>query len=441
MSDKILLAINYQSKVYSFTFHKTNTLYEVKQFLNEKFQIPIEKQEFNEIKIKDDKLPLSTYNLGDFALLNLYKKETTKTPLHSSDSVYARELQERLWKEMSQNDQDEKNTDELITFSDSDLEETLQLSSLLEISPPPCLSKEETLKQFEGKFGTIHPQFSALSLDEFIEETKSSDKLKLIYLYSFSGGEIPDEFCQEGLCDAKVTVLINEHYEIWAGNLDEFEDEDDEDDLEDLLQIKDYPYLGIFSNTPNSRLVSVINKKWHNAENLFLILLDQHLKNHPMNHKNKGLLKKTSSVIIREQQDKDYEESMRRDQERERLYNLAKEYVQDNLLKKQQSIEKEKKMKEEIKKKFQNEPQTKDTIQFLFLNLNGEKVRRKFLPSETFETLFLFIEYLNEEEKVDFKLVCNYPLKEYQRNDQETNQKTLKELKLGQTMFLVRKND
>ncbi|KAJ3433090.1 fas-associated factor [Anaeramoeba flamelloides] len=478
MTESIQLTIKYGELSYDLSMKQSQTFNDVKAQLTDLLKIPIEQISFSEVKITDASLPLFIYDFGEEKELTLVqinnKEENEESGKNSSE--FAWELQQRLYQEeiSTQNNNintffnnntnnnnsnntnntnnTNNNTSNYVNESNNNSEnvqnadEILSLKELKEIAPP-TLGTGKFLKDFESKYGTDHVKFSELGFSEWRRKHKSTKHLKIIYLHQSKSGEMCENFINDILKDTAINVIISEHCTVWAGCADEMKYEDDLEELKEILGVEDqFPFFGIFSSGKPSILLEKFVYKYPSAGSIHNKILNLYFEcKNQTNSTNleqqlQNLKRRTSSLMIKLDQDREYNKTLELDREKLRLEKLVKEHLErkefeQNILKINQEKEIEKK-----KKKFETEPSGENTVQILFRSPKGEKIRRKFLPQDPFEYLFLYVEsVLTDIGK--FKLVQNYPMKEYFQTDEKTLKKTLKELDIQQSMFLIRNLD
>ncbi|KAJ3440774.1 fas-associated protein [Anaeramoeba flamelloides] len=453
----IRLTITFGSKIFELTFKENQCFGDVKRRLE-----PITKLSVSDMafvgKSFDDTLPISVYELGSFHKLELISKKSQsfkKSGFGRTNTELAMEIQQQLWQE----DQLSKKKSSLTQIGSKKIssskirikketekvkyaDEVMTLRELIEVAPP-SLGEKGFLEQFEEEFGTDHAEFSPLSFKSWFKRNRSSPKLKLVYFHEADAGEPCERFVKEILCDRTVKICIQEHFTFWAGTIDEIEYEEDLEDLEDLLDIKEgFPYLGVFSNGFNSTLIYRYAKNVPTPKNVFNKLLDLRTEYNPGTSlvPKQRLSRRTSSVLIKQKQDLEYEKSLLKDTERERILQLVRQQIDEEKLKETLQLEESERIKKLRIKQFEKEPSGENTVQVLFRSSQGEKILRKFLNSDQVIDLFKFVQYKFPDIS-EFKLVCRSPMIEYLRKDSKLMKKTLKEQGINQTMLLIRELD
>ncbi|KAJ3448055.1 fas-associated factor [Anaeramoeba flamelloides] len=450
----IRLTITFGSKIFELTFKENQCFSDVKRRLEPIAKLSVCDMSFVG-KSFDDTLPISVYELGAFHKLELISKKSQtfkKSGLFRTDNEIAMEIQQQLWQEdeiskkksaltkiptqkISSSKIRIKKETKKIQFGD----ETITLRELIEVAPP-SLGEKGYLEQFEEEFGTDHAEFSPLSFKSWFKRNRSSQKIKLVYFHEADAGEPCERFVKDILCDRSIRICIQEHFTFWAGTIDEIEYEEDLEDLEDLLDIKEgFPYLGVFSNGFNSTLIYRYTKTVPMPTEVFNKLLDLRTEYNPGTTfvPKQRLPRRTSSVLIKQKQDMEYQKSLLKDTERERILQLVREQIDEEKFKKALKLEKSERIKTLRIKQFEKEPTGENTIQVLFRSSQGEKILRKFLNSDQVIDLFKFVQYKFPDIS-KLKLVCRSPMIEYLRKDSKLMKKTLKEQGINQTMLLIR---
>ena len=271
--------------------------------------------------------------------------------------------------------------------------------------------------------------------------------LLLIYLHSPLHGKVP-EFLRKTLCNTRVLSLINQHrgngtLTCWGGSIHTA----DGANAKDSLQVSCFPFLSLVrvqpistSNRNNSQRSAVEERK---LEVLFRMegpalqtirpgTLHTHLSNSLVKYQAilseqaMRRIHRQQEVSLREEQDREYRETLEEDRRRERLKIEEQERKEEE---KRKKVEEEERVVNEKLNRLENarailarngegEPDAKDaSIKIAKVRImlpSGKKIQRRFLANDTIDTLraFLILHFHDNEVGIEnFQMSSNYPKK------------------------------
>ncbi|EGG23978.1 UAS domain-containing protein [Cavenderia fasciculata] len=282
---------------------------------------------------------------------------------------------------------------------------------------------EETRKfyhDFFGKYGNNHPNFRDSSYNEAVQFAKSRFKILLIYVHS---EKHPDaqSFCQEVLFTDSFTSYINENFVIWACDVNQCNGLK----IANSLEATTYPYIAMLccnnvegiSNGSSVMRLEALQGATITADNIVSLLTNAASAYEPslvtcrIDHE-----EREADRLIRMTQDEEYNESLARDQEKARL-------AQEAEMRRQEEEEREAKEQEErleaeaalqnkkdlLRERFLVEPKTGAITRLAIRLVDGSRVQRNFLETDTIQTVLDFVDSRIEEPIETYVLNTNYP--------------------------------
>eukprot|EP01156_Anaeramoeba_ignava_P023636 Anaeramoba_ignava/c21679_g1_i1.p2 GENE.c21679_g1_i1~~c21679_g1_i1.p2 ORF type:complete len:348 (+),score=135.79 c21679_g1_i1:49-1044(+) len=273
------------------------------------------------------------------------------------------------------------------------------------------------------KYGKDHPNFFEGNYQEAVNYAKISQKLLFVYLHSDPHFRTPD-FCKNILYDNQIVDILNNDFVCWGA----FVQQEQGFRISRMLEATTYPFIGIICFIPEAQTL------WKSLEGDFtkedlLKTLQSNLEKFSVEIAVRRYEEEQAqeSKIIRENQDKEYYQSLILDQEREReeLRELEqkKQKIEEEKQKKiaEEQKEKDKKeMLETFKKRLPKEPteNNQNTLTIAIKLPDSSRIQRKFLKTDTLRDLYDWVQ-IKSPDLIgnDFELAKNFPTTHFQNNE------------------------
>ncbi|CAK4085511.1 unnamed protein product [Aphanomyces euteiches] len=301
---------------------------------------------------------------------------------------------------------------------------------------PPEAMASELHSNMKREYGDICPDFVPLSFRDATTLAKNEGKFLVIYLHSEVHQDTP-AFCRETLCTDEFHAFALSHDNVifWAGSVLQPEGYS----VSLSLGAASFPFLALVISTP--RGLNIVEKIQGNVakDQLVAQLNSALLRNeHHLVAVRAQEQFRTESQLLREQQDREYYESLEADrrkaeveaarQEREEAEARARQEREEEearllSLKLQEEAEAARKAQEEReaavtakRQRLENGPKVKgrDTAFIRFQLHNGTKLERLFWAHDTFQTVrdFIDVEFFEREIAIiNYELATNFPRK------------------------------
>ncbi|CRG99562.1 UBX domain, putative [Plasmodium relictum] len=259
---------------------------------------------------------------------------------------------------------------------------------------------------YENKYGKMHTNFFKGSLNEAILKSRKEEKLLLVYLHIDNNESA--YFCEQVFNNSEIKSFFDENCILFAQDISK----GDTKELQNVLNVfilpqisiiltcyvKDIKELTIIYGKPS--VDHIINSITHCIEQM------QVKKENSENLKHKTY----NDRLIREQQDREYQEALKKD----KLIEEEKKKKENEKLKKIQYKKEIKRKRQEKCKKFplpikENEQVTKISLRLS----NGTRIQSNFSLDHTLEDIYEWAEcceFLEKNIKIPYKfeLVCGH---------------------------------
>ncbi|KAF2077436.1 hypothetical protein CYY_001285 [Polysphondylium violaceum] len=280
----------------------------------------------------------------------------------------------------------------------------------------------KTLLRLTEKYGDTHPTFKTGSYNEALSHAKSNFKFLLVYVHSQAHPDA-QSFCKDVLFTKDFKEYIDTSFVFWVCDVSTSIGLR----MSNQLGATTYPFLSmiqpivipgnqnlhheIFQGTSllsKSNVMTKINE----VTSIYEPLLISARADHELREQDR---------FIRQEQDEAFLQSLREDQEKERIKREKEEQErleQEQLEKEEQDrLEFERQLierKERKQKLYIDEPTKSATTTKLVFRLNdGSKVQRNFLESETIEYVMDYLDTLIPDPIENYILSTHYPKKQY----------------------------
>ena len=293
----------------------------------------------------------------------------------------------------------------------------------------PLAELTSYIQRFELKYGRNHPEFFISSYNTAVIEAKSKLKFLLIFIHSdmdSSPNHSPtDSFIRNVLLDQLIIDYIkNNNLIFWSIDAKSFEGQRV---IHSVHESSGKSFLALITmqkdlRNRNQRMTVVkkfdINDSISNVD-LFLSQLLEVMEEHE-HGLDAARAERTSLNInqqIRQEQDKAFEESLKADQEKERMKRERREKKHNEERLKKEKEDTERNLRDrlkDLKANFINrvppEPENNDpdVIHLLVKLPNGQRLERRFLRDSSIKFLYYFI-FSHDSAPFKFQVTTNFP--------------------------------
>ena len=276
---------------------------------------------------------------------------------------------------------------------------------------------ERFIREFDLDYGTNHPQFAPETYSNVIARAKRELRFALIYIHSPKHRDT-DRFCRSVIVtDRFRNFVTSENLIFWSCN----SFFPDGYSASQAVSFSSYPFMFLVG-LKNSKMV--ILKTFEGYQNLEATIarIKIAVDNNEVHLISARLDRETNLVnnLIRQQQDAALEESLRKDQEKERKLQeeASKKAEFEKFLKDKEDEEKKRfnsimELKKTLVEELSDEPDpfSEDSIKLSFRLPNGKRLERRFHKNDPIKQLYFFV-FCNDESLINFKLKTNFPSRE-----------------------------
>eukprot|EP00116_Pleurobrachia_bachei_P004203 sb/3464465/ len=271
---------------------------------------------------------------------------------------------------------------------------------------------EMYIEEFTRRYGSTHPRFYHGTLKEAMSHAQRHLRFLLVYLHS-EKKETSVRFAQNVICSPLFKSVVEDNLLFWSCDTSTGEGSRVAESLTNarapfigLLCFKEGQMRLIYKNQGSSTVDAVISR-------LTTAILEN--EPHLQRQRNRNRVSESStSQLLMQEQNAAFNESLLRDQEREKqrkaeeeAVRLAQEEVDRKLEEKENKLEKREELRVELRGKLE-EPTKDHTISLLFRLPNGSRVARAFLPEVRIKELYEFA-FTCEDAPNFFTLITNFP--------------------------------
>ncbi|KAJ6250091.1 fas-associated protein [Anaeramoeba flamelloides] len=285
------------------------------------------------------------------------------------------------------------------------------------------------LQEYEDSYGRTHPKFQSGTFKQAFNSAKEQSKFLIIYLHSPEHIST-SRFCEQVLCNENIITFLDNNYICFGASVRHSSGFL----LTSKFHVTTYPFLAIVTTNSSTQLqiLKVFEGKLKPYQLLTGLIntLEQHSAIITAQRTEEE--EKKSSREIREQQDREYLETVAKDEERMRiekekerigkerreleleLERLEKERQLDIAKKKKEKKELQKRQIEEKKRNLKPEPNPKTeegVIRLRVIFPDGEKFSRSFKKQWEMASLFDWVDIQenNSIKPEKYYFVKNYP--------------------------------
>lgn len=301
------------------------------------------------------------------------------------------------------------------------------------------------------------PRFFDGSYTQAFSKAREENKFLLVYLHSSLHSDSP-RFCRDVLCTDRVAYFLEENFVIWGGDV--FQQE--ASNLSTKFGATTYPFLAVITNFTssssfNAYLLSLnYTERWARSGTILLFKSQGYIPQENLLRDLTDTLETHGALLLAakaekedreqdrtlvERQDKEFQESLQRDREREqmkmeeenrkRLEEEAERRFQMEFAEKRkrefleleergkreemERIERERRQEEQAKQALKilpAEPEKSSQTTELAIRLtDGSRIRRRFLVTDPLEYVFMLV--ATKEDIGNKVLATHYPKKIY----------------------------
>jgi len=293
-----------------------------------------------------------------------------------------------------------------------------------------------------------HNPFSDMSYSKTLTEAKRNSKPIFIYLHSPLHRDC-DTFIRNELCHASILrFLNNDNLVCWGGSV---HSADGANVASMLGGVTVFPFVGLLAvnggnnngTNNNSRTTIDLLLKLQGAVSTeeLLTRLTLSLQHHQSRMEEIQLrnLQRQEEIHLRQEQDREYQETLLADQQREATARRIEEEARESLAREQEEKERRENARqlklEECRRKLREEPPMggSDVISRIRFTLpSGTRMERRFYQDDTVEAIKAFLVLYLEEQNShikNFSISTNYPKKVFDMEGDD-KERTLKEVGL-----------
>eukprot|EP01156_Anaeramoeba_ignava_P021877 Anaeramoba_ignava/c19887_g1_i1.p1 GENE.c19887_g1_i1~~c19887_g1_i1.p1 ORF type:complete len:339 (+),score=104.38 c19887_g1_i1:2-1018(+) len=327
-SNTIPFQIFCNDEIFDAFLPETHTIWELKQELYKLTNVEPISQNIEGIPMLDGSIPIGALGLKKNEANSIVLSEIkVEEKLKKTDTELAQEIQELIYNQQNypQNYQENYQEDYQEDYqyhkpiiSNPINPQRLSISQIVRIAPPNLAANNDKIFAFESKYSYFHPNFSLEPISKLFNTAKTQKKPLILYLHTENPSAEVQKFCTEILPDSEICTLINQNFLFWIGDIDHIESQQVEI-LRQSINLRQFPYLAIIENTNEPNLLDVIQgsiqkinlyDRLLNTQELFFSVKTQ--------GETEVLMRKSTSVLEREEQDEEYERMLEIDQKKRR---------------------------------------------------------------------------------------------------------------------------
>merc|ERR1719361_1533247 len=308
---------------------------------------------------------------------------------------------------------------------------------------PPEEDVADFISDFNAKYGRDHVAFHTGSYSRALEEAKRDLKFLLVYLHSPSHQDTKS-FCQDTLASpALADFIANMNVIVWACSVDTKEGYR----VSQALRESSYPFLALIVLRQNKMMVVGRVEGLMDVEplcdRLQVVIRDNEAY---IVAANAERAERSMNAEIRQEQDAAFQETLRMDQERERLKLEAEEAKKRAEEEERMQIQQEIERKEEIRRQkielateIPEEPSATDSesVRILIKLPEGQRLERRFFKHQSLKYLYYYV-FCHPDSPDEFDITTNFPRKvlDCRPRENATDPPSFEQAGLGQSTML-----
>jgi len=276
------------------------------------------------------------------------------------------------------------------------------------------------LEEYERSYGANHPPFHRGSYAQALEVAKRELRFLLVYLHS-EDHQDTDQFCTEVMANQEVVDYLSQSMLVWACSVRRPEGYR----VSQALRESTYPCLAMIVLRQNRMVVVGRQEGFIQAEPM-LAWLRQTVTDYEafIVAARAERDERNLDREIRNEQEQAFQETLRRDQEREQRI------AEEDLRRQEEAAEEERKRQEEerarkaeldrvamiqqqkieLASEIPDEPEASDpmAVRVLIKLPGGQRLERRFLMSHSLKHIYYFV-FCHPDSPNEFEIVSNYP--------------------------------
>ena len=281
----------------------------------------------------------------------------------------------------------------------------------------PIRDVREFTADFNRKYSADHYEFYQANYGAALSKAKNEIKFLLVYLHSPYHLDT-DRFCRDTLCSNLLTCILTQYKVIlWGVSVRSLEGKR----VGRIMHENTYPFLALILSR-NQQMEVVHRFEGYQGREMFVerlrVVLEQQ-ENHLIVTRNE-IETRVQNRLLRDEQDREYQDSMAADmerkrrigEERERRVREEEELVRrrDEAIQKRENTERRKSELVQFFSDNKTESTELDSVEIRFKFPNVKPVTNWFLQTHEVNRLYDFI-FSSEEAPENFQIAMNFPRK------------------------------
>ncbi|XP_024527752.1 plant UBX domain-containing protein 10 [Selaginella moellendorffii] len=285
------------------------------------------------------------------------------------------------------------------------------------------------IRSFEQEYGSVRPDFQALSFMEALRRSTEGFKFLFVYLHSPEHVDTP-AFCQATLCSEPVSQFLSQNFVVWGADVRNTEGFQ----MFNSLKASTFPFCAVVMASSNQRIALLQQVEGFKSPETLLSLLQRVLE-----EQGAALVamrvedeERRRNRQLREEQDAAYQAALLADQERERkrveeAERVAREAAESERQMREKELAAQRaaqvaaekqaamdKLRKEKALALGAEPERGPQVtQVLVRFPNGERKERRFSCTSAVQCVYDFVDSLGSLGDARYSLVSNFPRKVY----------------------------
>lgn len=281
----------------------------------------------------------------------------------------------------------------------------------------PLHDVTEFIQDFNRVYSDNHFAFHAGSYGTALNEAKRNIRFLLVYLHSPSHSNT-DKFCRETMLSDELTGLLNQYNVLlWGVSVRTLEGMR----VSRIMHENTYPFLALIL-LRNQRMEVVERFEGYQPTNLFLERLRPllELQENQLIVARNEIETRLQNRLLRDEQDREYQDSVAADMERKRVQEELKEREIREKEEENQRVEEAKAKRERVQRRRSElevyftenttDPKDSKAVQVRFRLPNTSPVSRWFLKSDKVNLLYDFV-FSSQNSPDNFQIAMNLPRK------------------------------
>jgi len=301
----------------------------------------------------------------------------------------------------------------------------------------------EFINDFNSKYGVDHVPFHSGSYSNALDDAKRELRFLLVYLHSPSH-QNSNDFCQTTLASPLFRdFVVNMNVLIWGCSVESPEGYR----VSQALRESCYPFLALIVLRQNKMMVVGRVEGLMDVEplcdRLQVVIRDNEAY---IVAANAERAERSMNAEIRQEQDAAFQETLRMDQERERLKLEAEEAKKRAEEEERMQIQQEIERKEEIRRQkielateIPEEPSATDSesVRILIKLPEGQRLERRFFKHQSLKYLYYYV-FCHPDSPDEFDITTNFPRKvlDCRPRENATDPPSFEQAGLGQSTML-----